>query len=113
MRMSKAVENSLRDNEATRSSDKLLTIEVWDIFGLHLSEAQRAVFLKLPTTETIRRTRQAIQAKGKYPASEKVRNRRKIKGQEIQQAIPKTKPKNVDKLIDNRLFDIPIKRKFV
>ena len=107
------VKETLKNNFQSRNSDRILLLEVWESYGLFLTPQQRIAFMDVPSAETIRRIRQKIQEEGKYPPTESIRKHRKFKSLQIQQSIPNTKPENVDKLINNRLFDIPVKRRFL
>lgn len=76
MKISDQVEAILKASHAARNSDRELLIIYMQKFGLELSDKQQALFRKMPSTETIRRTRQALQEQGKYPADEAVDNAR-------------------------------------
>lgn len=81
MKINDKVENLLRSEQRYRDSDKALLLAVWDIEGFYLSDSQKKIFMdKCTSTETITRARRAL--KGKYPASERVDNRRFEKYQE-------------------------------
>lgn len=56
----------LRDVEDARKDDRILLLEVWDRQGLHLNKDQKAMFMRVMSAETIRRSRQLIQEKGFY-----------------------------------------------
>lgn len=60
----------------TRDDDRLLMLEVWERQGLHFSEEQKRMFMKVMLPETIRRNRQDLQAHGYCRASEKVQQDR-------------------------------------
>lgn len=102
MRASVIIENMLRDYPATRDSDRELYLKVWEQYGFILSDAQRAKFRDLPSSETIRRVRQKLQEQGLYKAQERIRRHRKFKGLEVQQKMPQTKPERVEPLLENR-----------
>ena len=94
----------LRDKPKTRNSDQELVLEVWEQFGLYLSNSQKAKFLEIPTSDTITRVRRKIQEGGEYQATENIKKFRKIKSMIVQQNIPKTK--EVDKLFDDTDFAV-------
>jgi hypothetical protein len=74
--------NKLRDNAALRDSDKLLQISIWREDGLYLTPEQEQAYMKVTPAETIRRTRQIIQAEGYFPSSKKVlKERKKLESQ--------------------------------
>lgn len=104
MQAYKAVEWVLREHPETRNSDKELILEVWDLMGFSLSYQQKLKFRELPSTETIRRVRQRIQAEGKYPAIEQIRQERQLKSLVIQQNEPSASPKRLSNLIQERFF---------
>lgn len=106
MRANVVIEKVLRDNVhsdvSPRDSDKELTIQVMEHYGLWLSETQKAKFRNLPfALESIRRTRQKFQEQGQYTASQFVRRHRKFKSMEVQQKMPQTAPEKVQGLIEN------------
>ena len=98
--INKIIEMCLRDYPKTRDSDKALLIHVWEHCGLYLSEVQRDKFFQITSPETIRRTRQKIQESGKYPASKRVGDSRRIKGLVIQQNAPIASPKRMTQLFN-------------
>lgn len=113
MKVSQAVEHTLKNNVGSRSSDKQLILAVWETYGFYLSASQALKFMDLPSPETIRRIRQKIQEEGKYPANEGVRRHRSFKSLQVQQSIPSVEADKVDELINNRLFDLPPKRRII
>jgi len=111
--LNKTIETILRDYPETRSNDRLLQIKVWERQGFYLSDSQRDKYLHLPSTESVRRTRQKIQESGLYPASESVKRQRKFKAMQIQQMIPKVKSDKVERLVQAPMFDLPpVKKEF-
>lgn len=76
MKVSERVENILKASHAARNSDRELQIIYMQKAGLELTPKQIELFRKLPSMETIRRTRQSLQEQGKYPADEAVDNAR-------------------------------------
>lgn len=76
MNTKQRVEAILRAVPKTRDSDKELLIIFMQKAGMELSDRQIAKFKTLPSMETIRRIRQDLQQKGKYPASKAVEDER-------------------------------------
>ena len=72
MNVTERVRAILRASHAARNYDK----ELWLIYaqksGMQLSEAQISVYKSMPSSETIRRTRQKLQMDGLYPADPEV-----------------------------------------
>lgn len=93
------IEQVLAVKPITRSSDKHLILAVWHLLGLHLTEDQRATFMGLPSSETIRRVRQKLQEQGKFPPVEKVGRERRTRSLQVQQSIPQASPERVEKLV--------------
>lgn len=62
------VEKALEKYPRARADDKFLILVVWDMCGFKLTESQMRLFLgnTVPSTESIRRTRQKLQEDGKY-----------------------------------------------
>lgn len=85
MRVSEQVENLLKYLPKCRSSDKELFIAYMQRFGMELTKDQEDKFRKMPSMETIRRSRQLIQEQGKYPASEQMDTLRHEKYKEMRQ----------------------------
>lgn len=75
----KQVERILSQYPETRGNDRLLILRVWETLGLGFSQSQRKLFLsaRVPSPETIRRTRQKLQEAGKYRPDEGTVNQRK------------------------------------
>ena len=103
MRVTNLVEQTLRDNEKARNSDKALLLDVWARLGLELTDVQRAKFMDMPSSETIRRIRQKIQESGKYPATERIRSERYHKSLVMQQNAPSAKPKRIEEITEDLL----------
>lgn len=93
------VEKTLKYHPETRTDDKLLILQVWERCGFHLSVNQRKAFLgkELPSTETIRRTRQRLQQEGKYLPPQPVQEARQQKAEQIRQEIVERPPKLFDR----------------
>lgn len=102
MQISKTVEEVLRDSPATRNSDKLLLLEVWDKLGFGLSDGQRRKFMDMPSVESIRRVRQKVQESGKYQATNEVSRQRRIKSYIMQQNMPIATPERTEYLSEHQ-----------
>ena len=81
------IENILQVSQAARNSDK----ELWLIYaqksGMNLTPEQIKTYKDMPSSETIRRTRQQLQMQGKYPASKRVEQYRFNKFRQVRQNI--------------------------
>lgn len=68
----------LATDYASRNDDKRLILKVWQELGLVLTLEQHELFMskRIPSPETIRRTRQKLQEEGKFKATETVFNAR-------------------------------------
>lgn len=78
------VTKTMADHFKTRGNDKLLMLFIWKTEGLVLTEEQATIFLKCCSSpETIRRTRQKIQAEGLLLPDGVTLERRKKKAQEM------------------------------
>lgn len=95
MRISQQVENILAVSRKARNSDRELLLIYFQKAGMELSEKQIAIFRDMPSTETIRRTRQQIQMEGKYPADQEVDVARFNKYKEMRQGAGITDPEKV------------------
>lgn len=91
--VSRIVEDILGTQPATRDSDQLLILEVWEYQGLYLNDDQKAAFLMVANPESIRRTRQKFQERSKYLGSPKVKKERYMRSLEMEQSMPSHKPK--------------------
>ena len=78
----------------TRKNDRLLLIKVWEAEGLVLDDVQRSMILggMVSNPESIRRTRQMIQAKGKYLPDKSVEQYRDEIEHKTRYNINKTEP---------------------
>jgi len=88
------VEKVLSNSKEARNSDKELILQVWEACGLVLDEKQREIWKKLPSSESIRRTRQKFQEEGKYTADHEVikareENRKNMEAENIRKRLPK------------------------
>lgn len=101
-RIDQRVEWCLREHPETRNSDKELILKVWSELGLNLSYQQEQKFRELPSTESIRRVRQKIQAEGRYTAIDRVRRERKFKSMVMQQNEPTAKPERIYNIMRQR-----------
>lgn len=61
------VEYQLKNYPALRDSDKELLLAIWSQEGFHLSDTQRAAFMRTTPAESV--TRAARLLRHKYPAS--------------------------------------------
>ena len=77
------VKSILRDNKETRNSDKRLILEVFKRQGLHLTDEQERMFMKCASPESIRRTRQILQARGMYLPYEPVKQARLFEQEQL------------------------------
>lgn len=87
MNIAQKVESILKHDKGSRNSDKRLLIIFLQKAGMELTDKQIELFKKMPSTETIRRTRQQLQEQGKYPADEAVDQERYEKFKQVRQEI--------------------------
>lgn len=73
------VKQVLEKNPITRSNDKELQIACMEAQGFVFYSGQKDKFRRLFSTESIRRSRQFLQAQGFYPPDEKTKRGRKLK----------------------------------
>lgn len=104
MRINQTIEQVLTNHPEARNSDRYLILKVWESYGLELTPAQKDKFMDCPSAESIRRTRQLLQAKGKYLASEHVSDVRRYKALEVQQNAPIASPERLGTLIEQVRF---------
>lgn len=95
MKIGEQVENILKASHAARNSDKELLILYMQKFGMALTSEQVALFRKMPSVETIRRTRQQLQEQGKYEADESVNEARYKKYTETRGSLNHKKPEEI------------------
>ena len=81
------VRNILKEIPETRNSDRRLMLEVWERGGLHLTDHQKYLFMRLPSAESIRRARQKIQESGVFLADDSVKQERLFQEKEIRKCI--------------------------
>lgn len=72
------VESVLQVSHDARNSDRALILQVWAECGLVLDEKQREIWRNLPSSESIRRTRQKFQECGEYLADKEVQEGREV-----------------------------------
>lgn len=89
------VENILKASHKARNSDVELLLIYLQKSGMELSEKQMDVFRKMPSMETIRRTRQQLQEQGKYPASDEVEKERYIRSLAMRQNVKSQDPEKI------------------
>ena len=87
MTITQQVEAILRFVPLARSSDKELFVIYMQKYGLELTPKQIELFKKMPSLETVRRTRQHIQEQGKYPPTKEVEEARYKKYQAMKQSV--------------------------
>lgn len=102
MSITQDVEYILSMNRDARNSDKALYIEFMQKRGMDLSPEQIARFMRIPSLESVRRTRQKIQEQGKYPADQRVKAERNWKSMRMQQNMPAAKPEAVERIVEPR-----------
>lgn len=100
MTVAQRVENILRVSQAARNSDRELIIIYMQKLGMELTPKQIEIFRHMPSVETIRRTRQALQEQGKYEADSTIKRERSHKSMVMQQTMPSAKPEQVEKTIE-------------
>lgn len=95
MKISQQIENILKLVPATRDSDKELLIIYMQKSGMELTNKQIKLFKEMPSTETIRRTRQSLQEQGKYQASPEVDRARFEKFKQVRSEITDKSPEEL------------------
>lgn len=95
MKVTEQVENILRVSSQARNSDRELIIIYMMKFGMNLTKEQIERFRKMPSMETIRRVRQALQSQGKYPASPEVEEKRYQKFKNVRENINYDSPEQL------------------
>lgn len=106
MTVTQEVEAILRDHKQARNSDKALMAYYMQKSGMNLTKEQLLIFKDMPSMETIRRIRQKLQESGKYEADAPIATERQNKANVIQQNIPKSQPKDVEKHLEARGYVI-------
>lgn len=92
MKILDQVTNILKASHKARNSDVELLLIYFQKFGMNLTPEQEATFRKMPSVETIRRTRQAIQERGDYRADEAVEEARYQQFKDVKQNIQSESP---------------------
>ncbi len=80
------VEKVLKRNKQCRNDDKLLIYNVFKEMKINIF-TDEYLSSNFPSFESIRRTRQKIQASGKYPSDKRVKELRKKEKKEIHNNI--------------------------
>jgi len=104
MTIRQRITNILAASDKAKNSDK----ELWIIYaqksGVNLSPEQIAKIKDMPEFETLRRTRQVIQASGSYKADAVVEAARKEKASVIHQRIPFMDDDTLERTFDGRII---------
>lgn len=103
MRVSKIVEDVLRENVKSRNSDKVLLIFVYRRLGLDLTASQIYKLLDMPSAETITRVRRKLQEQGKYVADKSIAKERNFRSMQMQQNAPNASPKRIEDIVEGTL----------
>lgn len=96
------VEAIMQAVPATRSDDKLLCVIFMQKSGMNLTDAQIASFYAMDDLWTVRRDRQKIQERGKYPASPEVEEHRYQTFKKVRATIATASS------VDETLSDLPL-----
>jgi hypothetical protein len=91
MTLEQSLTNLMTNNKLLRANDKLLILAQWRKEGLELTAQQEQVFMKLSSSESIRRTRQRIQERRQCMPDGLTTMYRQAKASKIKQAIRKEK----------------------
>lgn len=97
MKVSKLVEQCLRDLPDTRDSDRKLLIAVWERqMGQQMHpNLKEFIMHKAFSPESIRRTRQKFQEQGMYKASDKVDQARFDKFRQVKHNVASSSPEQL------------------
>lgn len=90
----------LESNAALRANDKLLILEQWKDEGLELTPHQQQQFMCVSSPESIRRSRQKIQERGKCLPSQRVQRLRRKRSTEVRQAVRESKTPILQTMFD-------------
>lgn len=101
MTITKRVERELERSTKARNSDQYLIIALLQSSGANFTSEQLELLQSI-SFETIRRTRQKIQAEGRYKADRDVEQYRATKAMRIQQNEPTASVEWLGKLLDDR-----------
>ena len=102
MKVSQQVENILAAVPKTRDSDRELWVVYAQKFGVDLTEAQVDKIRQMPSLETLTRCRRKLQEQGKYKASPKIAQERRIKSYMMQQNAPTATPERTGEILNQR-----------
>lgn len=103
MKILDQVTNILKASHMARNSDKQLMIIFMQKSGMNLSPQQIETFKRMPSLETVRRTRQLIQEQGKYPADQRIEEERYNKFKEVRHGIQYEDP---EALLEKRGYKV-------
>ena len=86
------IESILAREPETRDNDMLLMIRVWEQAGFRFPSDLREAFISghLTSPESIRRSRQKIQETGRYEATDRTKQGRVAKQQQVHYEVKKT-----------------------
>lgn len=106
------VEYQLKNYPTLRDSDKELLLAIWSQEGFHLSDTQRAAFMRTTPAESITRSRRAL--RDAYPDSkqaDKARYTRMVEeqndhGTHYQRTAEIVKPRTRVEMIDGELVTV-------
>lgn len=82
MNTRQTIKKLLKRGKIYRHDDRLLALEVWETYGFHLTPEQRAIFLTLPSAETIGRRRREFRSE--FPDDDTTQQRRFKRFKEFQ-----------------------------
>lgn len=102
MKVLDQVMNILKASEKARNSDTELMLIYFYKSGMNLSPEQIELFRKLPSMETIRRTRQLIQMKGQFPPNPEVEKQRYKKFQKMREGG------TPEEVLENKRVSVPL-----
>jgi hypothetical protein len=105
MTTSKIIEQTLRDNPGTRNSDRKLILEVWRRQGFELTAYQEEMFWRVGSAESIRRTRQKLQEKGLFLATEPIQKERARRGLKTRAIIVNVEPERLPQIFDDSYYE--------
>lgn len=95
MKIKQQVENILKVSSVARNDDKELLIIYMQKSGMGLTPRQIEVYRKMPSVETIRRTRQQIQENGAYLASPAVEQARFERNMAMKNMVRDEEPETI------------------
>lgn len=103
MTISQRIRNILSVSREARNDDRVLWLIYAQKAGVELTPTQIDKIKQMPSFETLRRTRQSIQASGVYPADRAVQIARKSKASKVRQTIPFMDSEDVERTIDGKI----------